>query len=93
MPKNEMSPLGKRLKELREAAGLTQQDVAFRSGLSISIVSQIEQGLKDPRVSTVKALATALGVDAGALIDGQEKAEAQPSAPKRSRGRPRARKE
>jgi transcriptional regulator with XRE-family HTH domain len=60
--------INKTLRELREAAGLSQQDLAVRSGLSISAVRQIEQGNKpDPRVSTVLALAAALRVNCEAL--------------------------
>jgi transcriptional regulator with XRE-family HTH domain len=59
-----------RLKALREAAGLAQQDVAMRADLSLSLVAKIEQGKKaDPRASTLLALANALGVKPGALLE------------------------
>ncbi len=65
----EASPLAERLKKIREKAGMSQQDLAVKAGLSISSVSQIEQGKKpDPRVSTIQALASALGVDCTALV-------------------------
>jgi transcriptional regulator with XRE-family HTH domain len=52
-----------RLKKLRAAASLTQQELAVKSGLSVSVVAQIERGaIPDPRVSTVQALARGLGV-------------------------------
>jgi transcriptional regulator with XRE-family HTH domain len=64
MAKKSIESLGQRLKRLREAAGLSQQDLAVRAGLSVSVVSQIEQGRKtDPRMTTVLFLAEALGVD------------------------------
>ncbi len=57
-----------RVKELREKAALTQQDLAIKSGLSVSNLSQIEQGkTPDPRMSTLLALAGALGVDCDTL--------------------------
>jgi transcriptional regulator with XRE-family HTH domain len=63
MREKELPPIAEKLKALREAHGLTQQELAFQSGLSISIIAQIEQGGKvDPRISTVNALAKALGV-------------------------------
>ena len=63
MADKRLSVLARRVKQFREEAGLTQQALAIRAGLSISAVFQIEQGSKnDPRVSTVKALADALGV-------------------------------
>lgn len=59
-----------RVQELREKAGLSQQEVAERGELSLSLVAKLEQGKKgDPRASTLLALATALGVKPGALLD------------------------
>jgi transcriptional regulator with XRE-family HTH domain len=63
-----------RLRSLREAAGLSQQDVAERAELSLSLVAKMEQGRKaDPRASTLLALAGALDVRAGQLIEDLEK--------------------
>jgi transcriptional regulator with XRE-family HTH domain len=48
---------------------MTQQQLAVKAGLSISVVSQIEQGQKvDPRVSTAVALAGALGLSMDDLL-------------------------
>jgi transcriptional regulator with XRE-family HTH domain len=59
-----------RLKSCREAAGLSQQALATAADLSISVVSQIEQGARaDPRVSTVVALARALKVSVDELVN------------------------
>jgi transcriptional regulator with XRE-family HTH domain len=75
----QLSVLARRVKQLRETAGLSQQALATRAGLSISAVFQIEQGSKnDPRVSTVKALADALGVAVDDLLT------ERPSAPETS---------
>lgn len=63
-----------RLRTLREAAGLSQQDVAQRAELSLSLIAKMEQGRKaDPRASTLIAIASALGVRAGQLIEDLEK--------------------
>jgi transcriptional regulator with XRE-family HTH domain len=80
--------LGRRLKQLREAKGLTQVELAIKAGLSPSNVAQIEQGQRpDPRVSTVAALAQALGVDIGDLFPPELPAEAEepPTEPKKAR--------
>src|SRR5262245_58508846 len=62
--------LAGRIKALREAAGLSQQEVATRGDLSLSLVAKLEQGKKaDPRASTLLALAGALGVRPGQLLD------------------------
>src|SRR5262245_31469870 len=71
-----------RIKALREAAGLSQQEVAMRGELSLSLVAKLEQGKKaDPRASTLLALAAALGVPPGMLLDGLFPAPAPEAAP------------
>jgi transcriptional regulator with XRE-family HTH domain len=65
----DLPTLAQRVKELREARGLSQQALAVAAGLSVSMVSLIEQGQReDPRVSTVQALADALGVSLDVLL-------------------------
>jgi transcriptional regulator with XRE-family HTH domain len=73
-----------RLRELREAAALTQSDLAERAGLSIGGVTQLEQGRRKPAWETVEKLAAALGVGVEAFS-----APATGSAPAPKRGRPR----
>lgn len=59
-----------RLRTLREGAGLSQQQVAERADLSLSLIAKMEQGRKaDPRASTLLALAGALNVRPGQLIE------------------------
>ncbi len=59
-----------RLQTLRAAASLSQQQVADRADLSLSLITKMEQGRKaDPRASTILALAGALGVKPGQLIE------------------------
>jgi len=52
----------------RQAAGLTQGALAERAGLRLSTVSDIERGKIDPRLSTLRALATALGTDIDDIV-------------------------
>ena len=61
---------GRAVKQQREAAGLSLRMLATRSGISPSMISDIERGTKSPTVTTVVRLAQALGVNAAALIDG-----------------------
>ncbi len=62
--------ISRRLKGLRDKAGLSQQDLATKADLSVSLVAKLEQGKKaDPRASTLLALADALGVKPGALLE------------------------
>ena len=70
MKKMLATSLSNRIKELRETTGLSQQDLAVKAGLSLSQVAKLEQGTKaDPRASTVLALAYALGVTPGRVLD------------------------
>src|ERR1019366_4186897 len=70
MKKKLARALTARIKTLRETAGLSQQEVAARGDLSVSLVAKLEQGKKaNPRASTLLALARALGVTPGALLD------------------------
>ena len=61
---------GQAVKRLREAAGFSLRTLAARSGISSSMISDIERGAKSPTVVTVVRLAQALGVGTAALIDG-----------------------
>ena len=54
--------LGKRLREKRSAAQLTLKQLANRTGLSVSLISQIELGKSAASMSTLHKLATALQV-------------------------------
>lgn len=60
---------GARLKELREAAGLTQKALADASGLNRVTLAHYERGQPaDLKVSTLEKLAAALGVPLFALF-------------------------
>lgn len=53
---------GKRLREQRTAAGLTQQQLATAAGIKRKQVSRFETGLRAPAERTMKALERALRV-------------------------------
>jgi len=54
--------VGGRLRERRSSAGLTLKQLANRTGLSVSLISQIELGKSAASMSTLHKLATALQV-------------------------------
>ena len=57
------------LRELREQAGLTQAQVAERSGLSQSAISSMEIGVTaNPQLDSLEAVAAALGCDLQTVI-------------------------
>src|SRR3712207_4805382 len=62
-PGREAPSFGAHLRRLREAAGLSQEELAFRAGLSPNAVGTIERGVrKRPQPHTVRSLADALGL-------------------------------
>ncbi|MGY1619541.1 ATP-binding protein [Geodermatophilus sp. SYSU D00691] len=80
-------PFGERLRALREAARMTQAELAARAELSVNGISALERGVRRrPYPHTVRTLATALGLsdaDREWLFDGEPAAHeaAAPPAP------------
>jgi transcriptional regulator with XRE-family HTH domain len=72
-----------RLKELREAAGLTQQQLADKASLAVGVIRKLERRENKPTWETALTLCQALGVSCEAFT--QEPAERSPATP----GRPR----
>ena len=66
MPQNE---LGKRVSGERIRRGMSQEDLAGESLLSLRTIQRIESGQSSPRGDTLKRLATALKVPVEDLID------------------------
>jgi transcriptional regulator with XRE-family HTH domain len=83
-------PIKDKVRQLRRAAGMTQQALAVKADLSISVVVHLEAGrITDPRVRTLRKIARALGVTLDDLAgeNGGEGEAAEPGAPKRTRKR------
>jgi transcriptional regulator with XRE-family HTH domain len=47
----------------RKAAGLNQEEISEKSGVSRKTVSRIETGAIDPRLSTLEVLARSMGME------------------------------
>lgn len=54
--------VGARLKQLRQARRLTQEQLAERAGLSYKFIGEVERGRGNPTLTTLSALSDALGV-------------------------------
>ncbi len=50
------------VKELRKARGMTQEGLAYKAGVSLRTVTNVEGGTRCPTRATLKALAEALEV-------------------------------
>ena len=69
MPTMDAVKIGWRLRALRERRLLTQAELAEAASMSRDQVSRIERDEVDPRFSTIRKLAKALGVDPQELTE------------------------
>lgn len=58
-----------KLRETRLRRALTQAELAEKAGTTEATVNRLENGLQDPRMSTLRKVAAALGVEPADLID------------------------
>jgi transcriptional regulator with XRE-family HTH domain len=56
------------VKRLRQKREWNQTELAYHAGLAPSVISQIENGKRDPSARTLRKLADALGVEVGDLF-------------------------
>lgn len=64
---------GEVVRRRRKAAGLSQEQLSHRSGLTTAFISLVENGHKAPSIISVQQIANALGVSAAALMAEWEK--------------------
>ena len=64
----EVLHIGDTVRDLRKRALLTQEELAERSGVGIATIIRIERNQVEPRGSTVRKLAEALGVEPAELV-------------------------
>lgn len=60
--------LAKRMKRLRKKAGLTQEEVAEKTNLSVTFIGLLETGQRKPSLKTLQRIASAIGVKAKDLL-------------------------
>ncbi len=56
---------GRTVREYRQRAGLSQEELARRAGAGVRTIGNIEAGRTSPRLSTVRLLADTLGLEGG----------------------------
>lgn len=64
--------IGRKLKELRVAKGLTQEELADRAELSKGFISQVERDLTSPSIATLVDILQCLGTDLRDFFDEPE---------------------
>ena len=68
-----LKAFGKHFKKLREEKKISQEKLGLNAGSYQSTVIRIEQGKADPKLSTLIALADAMGIELSDLMDFFEK--------------------
>jgi transcriptional regulator with XRE-family HTH domain len=63
------SAFGRRLREVRAAHGLSQDDLARETGVHPTAISRFERGLREPRLKSLLLLARGLGVKPRELVE------------------------
>ena len=59
---------GERVRELRRIKGLSQEELAFKSGVHRTYLGSIERGERNPSLKNIAAIAKALGVTLSQLF-------------------------
>lgn len=87
----ELAPrIGAVVRQLREASGLSQEELAEQAGLHRTYISLVERGRRNITVDALSQIAEALGVYPSRLISEAEKSDGPSSPPRKSGRRPRA---
>ena len=60
--------LGKKIKNLRKKASLTQEQLAEKTGLSLDFIGKIEVNLKHPSISTLLILSNTFNIHISDLL-------------------------
>ena len=67
-PDPDLEAFGARLRELRDAAGMTQEALASAAGLHWTYVGQVERGQRNISLKNIVRLARGLGVSPAAFF-------------------------
>ena len=64
--------MGSRIREIRKSQNLTLKDVASMTGLTESLISQVENSKANPSIATLLAISRVLNTPIGSLFDTKE---------------------
>ncbi|MEQ8694095.1 MAG: helix-turn-helix transcriptional regulator [Gammaproteobacteria bacterium] len=68
-PERVQSAFGKKLREERLSAGLTQEELAHRAGLDRTYVGGVERGERNVSLLNIVRLAKSLGIAPSSLLE------------------------
>jgi transcriptional regulator with XRE-family HTH domain len=60
--------VGRRIRELREQRGISQEVLAERASLHRTYIGGVERGLRNPSLKSLQRIANGLGVDIAELV-------------------------
>jgi transcriptional regulator with XRE-family HTH domain len=63
--------IGKKIMDFRRLKGITIRDFSEMTGLSTSLISQLERGMGNPSLNALEAIADALGIPMFSLFMGE----------------------
>jgi transcriptional regulator with XRE-family HTH domain len=66
--KNVKEQFGERVRELRRAKGLSQEDLSFKAGMHRTYLGGIERGERNPSLMNITAIAEALEITVSELF-------------------------
>ncbi|MBN2527753.1 MAG: helix-turn-helix transcriptional regulator [Deltaproteobacteria bacterium] len=72
MPAKLEQNIGGRVAQFRETAGLTQDNLAEKVGVTIETISRLERGVSIPSIARLDTIANALGVELTDLLSTTE---------------------
>jgi HTH-type transcriptional regulator/antitoxin HipB len=60
---------GEKVRYERRARGWTQEELAAKAGIALASVSRIETGHNEPRITSLRRIAKAFGLEPRDLLD------------------------
>jgi transcriptional regulator with XRE-family HTH domain len=61
--------VGKKVRKIRKQKNLSQEELAFRSGLHRTYISDIERGGRNVSIKNIEKIARALGIKPSELLE------------------------
>jgi transcriptional regulator with XRE-family HTH domain len=68
MPSADVARLGEAIRKLRLRRGMTQQQLADKSGIDIRYLGAIERGQRNPTFAVLQGIASVLGLKTSDLL-------------------------